>query len=159
MNDTTAQSTASEGEQSSQLLDGIRRAISVRQPWTWAIIHGGKDVENRTRRDPWRKALGERIWVHAARTVEYDDFDLVRQISGQEPIDPERREIPLGVLIGSVVLRDVHHATQCAFRSESRDLCSPWAQPDQWHLVLRDPIALPEPIAWRGALGLFEVSW
>ena len=24
-------------------------ALSVRQPWAWAIIHGGKDVENRTK--------------------------------------------------------------------------------------------------------------
>ncbi|WP_409188395.1 hypothetical protein [Bradyrhizobium sp. RDM4] len=23
-------------------------ALSVRQPWAWAIIHGGKDVENRS---------------------------------------------------------------------------------------------------------------
>ena len=25
------------------------RVLTVRQPWAWAIIHGGKDVENRTR--------------------------------------------------------------------------------------------------------------
>lgn len=25
------------------------RILTVRQPWAWAIIHGGKDVENRTR--------------------------------------------------------------------------------------------------------------
>lgn len=23
------------------------KAISVRQPWAWLIIHGGKDIENR----------------------------------------------------------------------------------------------------------------
>lgn len=25
------------------------RILTVRQPWVWAIIHGGKDVENRVR--------------------------------------------------------------------------------------------------------------
>ena len=25
------------------------RVLTVRQPWAWAIIHGGKDVENRVR--------------------------------------------------------------------------------------------------------------
>lgn len=25
------------------------RILTVRQPWAWAIIHGGKDVENRVR--------------------------------------------------------------------------------------------------------------
>ncbi len=24
------------------------KALSVRQPWAWAIIYGGKDIENRT---------------------------------------------------------------------------------------------------------------
>ena len=26
------------------------KALSVRQPWAWAIIHGGKDIENRVTR-------------------------------------------------------------------------------------------------------------
>ena len=25
------------------------KALTVRQPWAWAIIHAGKDIENRTR--------------------------------------------------------------------------------------------------------------
>ena len=25
------------------------RILTVRQPYAWAIIHGGKDIENRTR--------------------------------------------------------------------------------------------------------------
>jgi len=24
------------------------KCLSIRQPWAWLIIHGGKDVENRT---------------------------------------------------------------------------------------------------------------
>jgi hypothetical protein len=30
------------------MIDLPRLAISVRQPWAWAIIHGGKPLENRT---------------------------------------------------------------------------------------------------------------
>jgi hypothetical protein len=26
---------------------GEVRVLTVRQPWAWAIIHGGKDAENR----------------------------------------------------------------------------------------------------------------
>ena len=25
------------------------RGLTIRQPWAWAIVHGGKDVENRSR--------------------------------------------------------------------------------------------------------------
>jgi hypothetical protein len=32
---------------------GELRALSVRQPWAWAICHG-KDVENRSRGGLWR---------------------------------------------------------------------------------------------------------
>ena len=26
------------------------KALSIRQPWSWLILHGGKDIENRS----WR---------------------------------------------------------------------------------------------------------
>lgn len=32
--------------------------------------------------------------------------------------------------------------------------CSDWAEPDVHHLVLANPRPLPEPIPYRGALGL-----
>jgi hypothetical protein len=34
------------------------RALTVRQPWAWAIIYGGKDVENRRRRSEAARGLG-----------------------------------------------------------------------------------------------------
>ena len=45
------------------------RAISVRQPHAWAIIHGGKDVENRSQRAAFqfKPAIGERVLIHASK--------------------------------------------------------------------------------------------
>jgi len=45
------------------------RAISVRQPHAWAIIHGGKDVENRSQRAAFqfKTAIGERVLIHASK--------------------------------------------------------------------------------------------
>lgn len=37
------------------------KALSIRQPWAWLILHGGKDMENRSRRTHMRG----RICVHA----------------------------------------------------------------------------------------------
>jgi ASCH domain len=38
------------------------RALTARQPWAWAIIHGGKDIENRS----WtNKYAAGTIAVHA----------------------------------------------------------------------------------------------
>ena len=41
------------------------RAISVRPPWAWAILHAGKDIENRT----WKTKLRGTIAVHASQTM------------------------------------------------------------------------------------------
>lgn len=44
-------------------------AISVRAPWAWALMFGGKDVENRSPSFPMRfrgaPVLGD-VWVHAS---------------------------------------------------------------------------------------------
>jgi hypothetical protein len=42
------------------------KAITVRQPWAWLIVNGGKNVENRE----WMLAIdliGERVGLHAAK--------------------------------------------------------------------------------------------
>ena len=38
------------------------KCLSILQPWAWAIIHGGKDVENRT----WRTAYRGPLLIHAS---------------------------------------------------------------------------------------------
>jgi hypothetical protein len=40
------------------------KAISIRQPWAWLIVHGFKDVENRT----WATNFRGRLLIHAGRT-------------------------------------------------------------------------------------------
>ncbi|MBB3041198.1 hypothetical protein [Nocardioides soli] len=37
------------------------KALTVQQPWAWAIVHGGKDVENRTQAWSYRGLLA----IHA----------------------------------------------------------------------------------------------
>jgi len=45
-------------------------ALSIQQPWAWAIIHGGKDVENRT----WPTKFRGRFLVHASRKFDWEGF-------------------------------------------------------------------------------------
>jgi hypothetical protein len=46
-----------------------QRAISIRQPWAYAILHLGKDVENR----PMRTHYGGQILIQASLKVEEDE--------------------------------------------------------------------------------------
>ena len=41
---------------------GPVRALTIRQPWAWAVARGGKDVENRS----WRTAYRGPLLIHAA---------------------------------------------------------------------------------------------
>jgi len=38
------------------------RALSIRQPWAYAILHLGKDIENR----PWRTNFRGPLLIHAS---------------------------------------------------------------------------------------------
>jgi hypothetical protein len=44
-------------------------ALSIRQPWAWAILYAGKDIENRS----WRTSHRGPILIHAG--IEADDED------------------------------------------------------------------------------------
>lgn len=52
------------------------KALSVRQPWAWAIIHGGKDIENRS----WQAVnhglnVRGRVAIHASATMGKGDYE------------------------------------------------------------------------------------
>lgn len=144
------------------------RAITVKQPWASAIaamaVRGpeltarAKDVENRTRPHPWRSAIGERLAIHAGKG--WDDAALrFRPLldladGGTGGIGPligwmiptfHRR----GEIIATGLLVDVHRCDGS---------CSPWAEPEQWHLVWQDVYGLREMVPAKGALGLWALT-
>ena len=46
-------------------------ALSVRQPWAWALLYGGKTIENRK----WTTHYRGRIWIHASERENHDDVE------------------------------------------------------------------------------------
>jgi hypothetical protein len=43
------------------------KALTIRQPWAWATIYGGKDVENRR----WRTAYRGPLLIHAGKNADF----------------------------------------------------------------------------------------
>ena len=116
-----------------------RLALSVRQPWAWAIVAGYKDIENRTWSTPYRGPL----LIQATRRI---DHVGVKQLERLKIDIPD--ELAFGAIIGSVDLVDV-----------IRDPSSPWAMRGYWHWVLRRPREYVRPIPQRGQQGgLFVVE-
>lgn len=113
------------------------KVLTVRQPWAWAIIHAGKDVENRSQPTKHR---GE-LYIHAGLVLERQSVEIVERLSGLQVPDGVVR----GAIIGKIRLVDV-----------VRDSRSPWAEPDQFHWVLADPQPM-EPIPAKGRLGLWNL--
>ena len=120
------------------------KAISVRQPWAWLLIHGGKDIENRD----WPTRFRGQIGIQAAKGMtlcEYwDAIDFVIRIDGPLALSiPAPEELVRGSIIGTMILRD------CV-----TDSISPWFQ-GKYGFVMTNPEPC-DPIAVRGALGIWE---
>lgn len=136
------------------------RALTVRQPWAWAIIHGGKDVENRSRN--LAGSYRGPVAIHAAKADDRDAWAALAKTdlaTWGRAMDARESLLP-GVILGVVDLVDVHHADDCWDWNPNTamdDLCSPWAQPGHHHLALANPRPLARPIPWRGQLGLWTL--
>lgn len=128
------------------------KALSIRQPWAWLIVHGYKPVENRT----WRTAYRGPLLIHAAQQFDHDGYMWVlanTDIGLRLPsILQFCTEIDMrGGIVGEVELYDcTDHPKQ---PGDGR--LSPWFF-GPCGLWLRDPQPRPfQPL--RGQLGLFEV--
>lgn len=125
------------------------RVLSVRQPWTWALVYGGKDVENRTRN--LAGSYRGPVAIHASLTDDdaaYED-DLIRDaLSGEDDSWMTEARMESGVIHGVVDLLDVHE--------DGPGCCSSrWAQRGVWHLRVGNARPIEWPIPAKGKLGLW----
>lgn len=136
------------------------RILTVRQPWAWAIIHGGKDVENRVRniagdyRGPIAIHVAQADADGAPESLWMDQANWYRARRPQsKKFEPEWSD--RGAIIGVVDLVDVHFSGECwGFGEDGERWFSAWAEHFAHHLVLTNPRALDGPIPYKGALGL-----
>ena len=120
------------------------KALSIRQPWAFLIMSGGKDIENRT----WHTKFRGRFLVHAASGMTRHEFlsafDFMAQRGIKPPFPVPPDNLLRGGIIGTVELVDsVDHSD------------SPWYMGEKG-FVLRDPRPLPF-IPMKGRLGFFDV--
>jgi hypothetical protein len=121
-------------------------ALSLRQPWAWAIFSAGKNIENRE----WVTRYRGRIRIHAAKTWDDEGEDCLIELDINCPTQEEARTAGLlGAYVGEVTVTNcVQYDT--AFAAAE----NPWAF-GPWCWVLADPIPYPEPIPGRGYPGLY----
>jgi len=129
------------------------KALSVSRPWTTLILQFDKSPENRS----WPTSYRGPLWLHAARSWDADAIPWAEEL-GLIPVGAVSRrsaDHPTG-LVGQVTVTGLCSAWSVRREPQSECWCPLWAADNQYHWLLTQPRSLAEPIACRGALGLWE---
>lgn len=143
-------------------------AISVHAPWAWALMHAGKDVENRSHgKRRWPQSVLGRVWVHASRwplsmpTVPASGFARAVWSSEREKMhalaaDHLGRSVDEAELEAELLLMRGHIVGSVevyGYRTPDDPPDSPWYVPGSLAILVRDPRPLATPVRAKGALG------
>ena len=127
----------------------ITRALSVRPPWWWFILHSKKPVENRD----WPTTFRGRVLLHASKWYVHrdviDDIWYVRRLF-PGVVTPDAHPYEWlkthgGCIVGSVEITD------CVTKYDSE-----WFS-GKYGFLLSNPVAFEKPVPFKGALGFFYV--
>lgn len=160
------------------------KAISLTQPWAWAILHAGKRIENRSRRDGKMPDICRHrgpLLLHAAKGMTRVDYqsahDFMATLGVTPPPAIQRNHddgiLPRGVIVGRAVAVGHIEPWECSscgdwlphMRVHCKE-CEGTIRDDdgidyRWwmggHALILDQV---EPVKWvpcRGALGLWTV--
>ena len=119
------------------------KALSIRQPWAWLIVHGHKDVENRS----WPTKFRGRFFVHASQKFDHDGYLWVRRHFPKIKM-PLPGHFPTGAIVGYATLTD------CVTKSKSK-----WFAGENYGFVIEGAGAHVGPLSLKGKLGFFETEW
>jgi hypothetical protein len=133
------------------------KAISLTQPYATLVATGQKRIETRS----WQTSFRGPLLIHAAKSFP----DWARERAAEWAEDdfglPLADELPLGALLAAAVLIDCVPTEEVASRllltADERAFGD--YDPGRWAWVMTDVIAFPQPVPWRGALGLWTCEY
>ena len=130
-------------------------ALSIHQPWAWAILNVGKNVENRR----WRTRYRGPLLIHAGKSSASYEFHAAGWEAKFGMRLPPWEELTIGTLLGVVEVVDcVRTAWPVPEVVEVPGLGpSKWAEPESWCWILADPRSFEVPVPCRGGQRLFKV--
>lgn len=127
------------------------RAITLHQPWSWAIAHAGKRIENRDWGPPsW--IIGKKIAIHAGKKLEKDAADDLRHqaTGGTIPMEGLIIAVPVpDVFVQGAIESVATVIGWCEGISETHPQHGWFCGPRGWVLAA-DVFVLPEPVPCRG---------
>ena len=142
------------------------KAITMKQPWASLIVHGIKDIENRS----WRTNFRGRVLIHASgshgRKFSVDLTDAQTK-AAFATIAKETMfgNMPFGAIIGSVEIVDcvINHPSIWAEKTENYTVSmNPKIHENitgkkvVYNWVLANPVLFKKPIPAKGKLSFWE---
>lgn len=127
------------------------RALTVRQPWAWALVFGPKRVENRS----WSTTYRGELVIHAGKVIDgvgnLDERILaaIETYYGGHARGQRAGAMTTGAALAVTHLTDVH--------MEVGGCCAPWGDLGAFHWVTNDPQPFGTPIPMLGRLSLWEI--
>jgi predicted RNA-binding Zn-ribbon protein involved in translation (DUF1610 family) len=139
----------------------IMKTITIKQPWASLIVHGIKDIENRTWPCP-RKYIGQRVFIHAAgshgRKFSIDLTDAQTKAAfATIAIETMFGNMPFGSIIGSVEIVgcSINHPSIWAEKTDTDN--KGYYENPIYNWVLANPILFNKPIEnVKGKLSFWE---
>jgi hypothetical protein len=135
----------------------MMRALTLWQPWGWAVVSGHKTVENR----PWAppaNMVGVPFAIHAGKKWDEQAAESILMLldSDQLPLHPTLTAA--GAVIGVATIE--RFVWTEAFEVEERHPSTLTLEQSRWFFgpygwVLRDVVRLDEPVPCRG----FQMFW
>ena len=128
------------------------KCLSIHQPWANAILHLGKNVENRT----WSTNYRGPLLIHAAKSRgSYDLWTPGSWLDKYQCDLPPWGSLAKGAIVGVVEVVDCIHwlfTPPSMSKHYAKWGCGPYC----W--VLRNPRAFETPIPYKGQQNLFNVN-
>lgn len=132
------------------------KALTICEPYASAIMAGIKKVENRD----WPTSYRGVLVIHAGKSRAYlDSYDGRQQEAMEEggfhfdwTGKLDTTALPFGMILGTATIVDCIPFAQY----EERFPNDPWAF-GEFCWIFENPILLPKPILYKGALGLWTL--
>ena len=136
--------------------DQPERALTIRDPWLWAIVNSTKRIENRS----WSTSYRGRIYLHSAGHLApmHERKECLEKLAATGPTmalevrhrDPKSFAFKPSHLVATADLID------CVQLSSSH--LGHWGIAGLWHWILIEVKELAKPIPMKGQLGLWRVK-
>ncbi len=133
------------------------KILSLRDPWTFAVLRLGKHIENRVWSNPYRG----NFLIHRAKTMTLDEYEgaatFIRRACGHvmPRYNDYRANTVFGCVVGSARIVDCKHNDAIL---DAEPGAHPWRMRGQFGFELADIKPFDVVVPWRGERGLLEID-